>query len=411
MIMHGMPVPIVFAVILGSLAVLAGPASAQPVQGDLVVTSDHKGSWSGAGIFYVTWPSTTLKTLRSSLTTNAVEIDHSNTGVMVIGTNTGTIYKVNSQGEPTTLTTYAHAGGVGMELDQDRTYMVVNFTDSRMYRLTTAGGVSTFLSFTATHGQPNAICRDNNSGDWIVGTSKGLLLRVDRKTAYISTIRSGLGAVYDVEFMDQTGEFAVIQNTGLSIIRSTGSIRYSCRISYANAVTVNNRTGAIFVATYLNRQIVELTPSASIVRTRAYNTPSNLQFTGIDIWADRTVHAFTSGERGARVDVILRFPASPDKPYAVALSMKQRPGIAFGAKNVLNLTLDPVFLLTAAGGLPYWTTGFSGTTYSGSGLAFAGFTIPWGLPAGSCIYVGAAAINSSAPNNLDVGNVVAIQVS
>jgi hypothetical protein len=403
-------VVVTVVVLTGFVSILAGHAPAQPTQGDLVVTSDHKGSFTGAGVFYVTWPSSTLRTLHGGLTVNAVKTAYGNARAMVIGTNTGTLYYVDAAGAYTTITSKLPAGGAGVELDQDAYSMVINFDDSRMYRVTQSGGVSTFLTFTATHGRPNAICRDGDSGDWVVGTSNGLLLKVDRVTAAISTMASGLGAIYDAEFMDQTGEFAVIREAGLAIVRRSGSVHYSRSISYANAVAVDHKSGRIYVATYLNHQILELTSTATIVRNRIYSTPVDLQFTGIDVWDDQNVSTIAHGDRGSKVTIVLRFETSRGRPYAVALSLAQRPGIAFSAGNVLNMRLDTLFLLTAGGALPYWTSGFAGTINTSNGLGYAYFTIPWNLSPGSCLYAGAAAVNPSAPNNLDVGNVMAIQV-
>ena len=153
-----------------------------------------------------------------------------------------------------------------------------------------------------------------------------------------------------------------------------------------------------------------MTSSLSIVRSYAYNTPSHLQFTGIDVWDDQNVSTIASGEHGSKATVVIRFSSSRNKPYLVALSLSQRPGIAFSSSNVLNMNLDNLFLLTAGGNLPYWTYRFAGTTSSTSGLAYAYFTIPWHLSPGTCLYVGAAAINAAAPDNLDVSNVVPIQI-
>ena len=406
-----MNIAILVLVLLVSLVATANQTQAQPVQGDLVVTSDHKSSWTGAGIFYVSWPSSTIKTVYSGLTANAVKTAYGNTGAMVLGTNSGALYKVDASGAYTTFATTLPAGGVGIELDQDTTYMIINFDDYRMYRVNQSGNVSTFRTLSSSYGHPNAICRDGDTGDWVVGTSSGLLLLVDRHTAAISTLATGLGAIYDVEFMDQTGEFAVVRETGLAVVRRTGSVRYIRSIPYGNAVAVNHKSGRIFVATYLNHQIVELTSSLSIVRSYAYNTPSGLQFTGIDVWDDQNVSTISSGEHGSKATVTLHFPTSRGKPYAVALSLGQRPGIAFGSGNVLNMTLDNLFLITAGGNLPYWTYNFAGTTSSSSGMAFAYFTVPWHMSPGTCIYVGAAAVNPAAPGYLDVGNVVPIQLN
>jgi len=220
-----------------------------------------------------------------------------------------------------------------------------------------------------------------------------------------------------VAYMPQTGEFAVARSRyvippfpgktiqELAIIDSAGSVNHTREIKDASAVAVNHKTGRIYVATS-SGSVVELSSSAKILASRSYGSHD---FTGIDIWDDQNVSLETTGERGALVEIELKFFESQAMPYAAALSLGERPGLAFGPGNVLNLTPDPLFFLTAAGALPFWTTGFAGTTDS-TGGAEAEFYIPWGLPVGTCMYVGAAAVNAAFPDNLDVGNVECIQV-
>ena len=81
---------------------------------------------------------------------------------------------------------------------------------------------------------------------------------------------------------------------------------------------------------------------------------------------------------------------------------------AFWGLQMLNLEMDEIFYLTAGGVLPYWTSGFIGTT-DAKGNATAGFCTPW-LGVGAQVYVGAIAFNSQVPGGCDVGNMEVIKV-
>ena len=219
--------------------VLAGSVSAQPVQGDLVLTSQG----SAAGVYFLSGTSMVLRTLLPNFVTSGVKTTHNNGSVHVIGGNTGNIYKLDARGSLYTITTSTPQGGAAMELDQDGSYMVVNSFNRILYRLQ-GNSPFVYLTLTSSHGSPNAICRDGNTGDWIIGTTmNGRLYRVNRETREITTLYSGsaMSSIFGVAFMPQTGEFAVVRSRmgyttlfeELAIIRSSGSVHYTRQIENA----------------------------------------------------------------------------------------------------------------------------------------------------------------------------------
>ena len=405
---------------LVTVAVLAASATSQPVQQDLVLTSDS----NPAGVYYTSYgPWSPLRTLDSSLITSGVKMACKNYYLYVIGGNTGNIYQLTSLGARRTVTSATPPGGAALALDQDCSYMVACPNDGRLYRVKSST-VTTFATIPSSRGRPNAICRHGYTGDWLVGmTATGDICRIDRVTGKeLGRFHSGnsVSSILGLADMPRYNQVVAVRSRivtppypgktiqELVLMSSYGSITDTLEIKDASAVAVNHKTGSIFVATS-SGSVVEVRDrfeKLEVVESLTYGTHG---FTGIDIWGDQNVSPNTSGERGAQVTVYVRFFRSQKMPYVVALSLGQSRGIRFNCGNILNLDPDPVFYLTAGGALPYFTSGFAGTT-SVSGLAHAYFTIPWSIPVGTCMYVGAVAVNPAFRDGLDVGNSECIQV-
>jgi len=84
------------------------------------------------------------------------------------------------------------------------------------------------------------------------------------------------------------------------------------------------------------------------------------------------------------------------------MSLSLRPGIALGDGRVLNLAVDPLFVLSL-GGIPGLTTGFSGAL-DATGAAAGTIALPPGFPPGVRVHVSAVAVNQALPAGLDMGN-------
>jgi hypothetical protein len=298
-------------------------------------------------------------------------------------------------------------GTVALALDQDGSCMVVNYRTALLERIT-GSSAATWLALSAsTHGRPNAICRDGNTGDWIVGTikdgSNGYLLRINRSTKSISTLRN-LGPVYGVDWIPQTGEFVAARAVGstqyLTWVSSTGSIRRSIKLPAPNCVTVCQKTGRVFTATSRGR-VYGYTYAGASLGYRYYGV--NRTFTGIDCYQDENVTT-TTYTTSKTVRVHLRFWDSPGRQYFVALSLSPRNGIRLSTDNWINVRPDTLFFMTVGGGLHYFTSRFVGTL-SSSGYGYAYFVMPY---TGTPIYVTAVAVNPTKPDGLDVGNTAVV---
>jgi len=395
--------------ILMAAASLCSSGAAQPVQGDLVLSKFEYLSTT-TDIYTVTWPAPTLKTLYTRTW---------KPGPLLTAYGNRFVYyahldKVSSLGISTKVTSISDNVS-DYELDQDGTLMACDLDHKKPCLLRISGTmVATFCTLSTVHRFLHPICRDGDTGNWVVGTGNGGLLRVDRVTGDVTTIHSRPGVgISGVDFLPRTGDFAVIRDgypsKEIAVIDRTGTVLHSLTGLSLGCLTVNHRTGRIFAAGL--KTVHEFSSDLNIVNTRTYPIGGSLaQFYYLDIWDDRNVSVTASGEPATRAQVDLCFFQSRSQPYVVALSLSQRPGIAFGPDNVLNLAPDLLFLITAGGALPWWTEGFAGTLSSDQGTAIASFTIPIGLPPGTCIHVGAVAVNPAFPDGLDVGNVACVQV-
>lgn len=379
----------------------ADTAPAQPEAGDLVFT--QYGTTPG-GVFYATWPGP-MKTLCTGVELNAVKISGDNLSACVSGATDGRLYRVTASGGRTTLVSgLPKPSGQGIALDQDGSLLV---TSGSTYQLLRVNGTkaTVWTTLSSNYGVPNAICRDGNTGDFIVATwgaeSWGYLLRVDRATGAYMVLAKINGGIYGVDWIAQTGEYVVAYHGATTKgytawYSSSGTLRYQVATPYVYCVNVDNPSGRVFVGTSQGT-ILEYSYAGSFRTSRSYG--SGIAISGIDVWQDQAVTACTEANHVVRLG--LEFPRSPGKSYYVALSMSPHAGIRLGQGQWINIQPDALFFLTFLGQAPYFTYQFVGTlSASGSGVAI--FKMPV-LPAR--IYATAVAINPALPNNLDIGNV------
>lgn len=412
------------------LCLLAGLIQAQyPAPGDLVLSSDK-------GIHYISWPSGALKLVNQNFTSmsTGVRMSHGNKSVYFIAPISpiaSGLCEMFPSGIKKVLRTKTY--GSFIDLDQDRSHMIAN--NGALLRYDKNGGYSLFTTV------PNmsAFCRDGDTGDFVIGTkttgslTKSVLYGISREDGSFTKQFADFGQyteVCDVACIPNSdvnkgdGEFAVLvaststpKLSSLVLARRNGTFAKSIRIENASRLTVNQKTGDVFVATH-DGFIFQYQKNGDFVTFRTFTT---YDFTGIDIWFDQAVSVETDGLWGHTCDVTLAFPKSPNCTYYVALSMNIRPGITFPVGNeTLNLSVDNLFMLTCwampNGGLPYFTWDFFGKL-DGLGSPVSTnpgpkFQIPY-PPKGigdPTIFVSAVAVNASCPNGLDLGNTEVIKI-
>lgn len=384
-----------------AMVITAGTAAAQPKQGDVVFTV-YGGSTPGM-YYYSGWPGS-LRTIRAGITLAAVKMSFGNYFGIASGGSSGNIYSFNDTGAYTTLTTLTPRGD-GIALDQDGAYMVASGADNKLYRVIGTSATA-WVTLPTTYGFPNCICRDGNTGDWIVGTygaaSAGYLLRVNRLTKAVSVFSTLTGAgIYGVDWVPQTGEYVAARVSGsryyMTWVTSSGSMRlnYGSANSF-NCVTVDQKNARVFGGC-ANGLIYEWTHTGSYRRSIATGMGN---ISGIDIWQDQNVTVQTLTNRLARVQ--LKFWDSPGRSYYVGLATHSVPGINLGAPGWVNLKPDPLLFLTVGGGAVNFTYRFTGVLSSSGYATSIYFVLPY-TPVR--VYVSAVAVNPSKPGGLDVGNV------
>ena len=384
-----------------AIVAAAGSSSAQPKQGDLVMC--ELGFTAGGGLFYKTWPSGAVGTFGPKLTMATVKVKHGNSYVLASGGSSGNIYRFDKNGVQftlTTLTTRCDAIGVDQEYDA---HILADYGGNQLWRLS-GSSATMWATLPTTYGPCNALCRDGNTGDWIVGTFNGTssrLLRVSRTTKSVSAWTTLTTGIYGVDWIPQTGEFVVAMSGRVSFVRSNGSIRSTTSVASAvfNSVTVDHKTGRVFAGTN-NGYVYEWTHTGSYVRRVLVRSGANIS--GIDIWDDQNLSIALYGSGSSTyARAQLKFADSPSRSYYVALSTAPYPGINLGASGWVNLKPDSLFFVTVGGGLPYFTSGFSGILGS-TGTAYA----RWGMPYTPVrVYVTAVAVNPAKPGGIDMGNV------
>ena len=398
--------PMLLLVAVPLCVATVGPATAQPTQGDIMFCD--AGSTVG-GMFFTPWPGS-MTTLHPGISLNAIQMSHANDCIYAADFNEGNIYRFTRTGACTTVTTVlpkgAGSSGQGMALDQDGAIMVLSGTDNSIYRVTSSSAA--VWTTVSTTGQINAICRDGNTGDFIVGTWGeawwGDLLRVDRASGACTTIAKLSGGIFGVGWIAQTGEYVVVYSSStnksyMSWYTSSGSLRLTKSVPDGYSMNVDNTTGRIFVGTK-NGQIYQFTYTGDLGYGKAYG--AGISISGIDVWQDQTVS--TTMESNHTVRLNLSFPQSPNSTYYAALSTAPNPGVPLGTDRWINIRIDPLFYLTFLGGAPYFTHRFVGSLDS-SGAASAYFKMPY-TPA--LIYATAVAVNTSLPNAIDVGNTAVV---
>ncbi len=386
---------------LAAVALLAAAGlPAQTVRdGDLVLASN--GSTRGA--LYVDPASSVLRTLDATRSYAGLHMSWGNDAAWVLSGSR--VLFVNPAGKVTTVVNFVTGSLGAIAADQDARFWITNQSTGHVYRL--FGSTATTI---ATLPSPSAICRDGDTGHFVVGSTQGALYRVNRETYAVTTLAQGLGSISGVAYVPSAGGRFVVSRLAsggaVAIVDRTGAVSATANLADANCVTFDERRNRIFAggtgASAGN--VFELTVQGAVVRTLSVG--AGVSISGIDVWGDRDVSLTGTGVQGSRATAYLAFPDSPNRAYCVALSLANRPAIRVAGQHQ-HIAPDAVFFLTACGGLPLWTTGFTGTLDSG-GIANARFVLPY-VP-GLRLYVGASAVNPGKPGGLDVGNTEVVLV-
>lgn len=369
--------------------------------GDVILTASNDG---GGGAYSINPATGSQTTLRAGFRMRGATMAHGNQHLITIGALSGDVYRFLRSGTYTTLTTLSDGLATAVELDQDASLLLCQSWERRLLRIHNNGALATLTEFAASLGAPSSICRDQDTGHFVVGFSSGRLIRVHRVTGSQTTVASGLTAVEGVAYSPINGYFIAACQGGLKFVRRNGTVSHTVPLTDLGAVAIDPRNSKIYAVQRSGGKLYHVSAFGFLVKTQ--NVPLRT-YHGLTVWGSRIVSVNTTGG-GASTTVSLRFLRSRRNTYCAALSLGNRVGIGVGTVGTINLAADPLFFLTACGGYPAATNGFSGRTRLG-GIAGASFQLP-ALPSGTVIYVGAVAVNGTLPGGLDFMNSEAVRI-
>jgi hypothetical protein len=165
---------------------------------------------------------------------------------------------------------------------------------------------------------------------------------------------------------------------------------------------IGTSRGLIFTAGHCAGygHVVEFAPDGT--KVNHYGPFALLSFKTVEVHGSRQVTGAGPALPGTAYLVHFRFPDMGGASYRAALSMAQRPGIAFGS-YMLNLRQDDLFLASVQGAL---VQGFVGTL-DPAGSATGSISIPSGAPRGFTFFCSAVAVQGG---RFRLGNTIGITV-
>jgi len=411
------------------LTLLSCTIHAQIAPGDLVLSSQQ-------GIFFWDWTQASprfLKTMNCSAITNYP----GNWVACVLETATGKMYELSRTGGLKYFRTIP-VGGQDFALDQERSLLVANPSTGVIYRTKDKESLKTF----ATIKRPNCICRNLDTGNFLVGTGlvtssvdRARIIELNREDGSTFRVLKDLGPYaqfLDIAFLPRTGNLLVSYHLSdlygapdkvyVAVMDQNGSIVSSINMGKYNlaplvSIAVDQARDKAYMTmahpNYNSTTITEFTDSGQKVQSK---TASNITATGIEIWGDQYVTADTEGKHGAWAYVYLRFPQKEmsGASYYAAIATYPRSsnpnsGLVFDGQRVNLRTDDWLFFYSLMNiEQPYmlegWMKNFKGLLDS-QGAALAHFSVPY-LSPGYVVCVSAVAIKGS----IVVGNTACIKV-
>lgn len=326
---------------------------------------------------------------------------------LIVGTSR--FSRVNVAGVETRLTSLSGVTNA-IALDQNGQWVIATGAGTiyRTSQLVNNGPLTTVA--TGLNGA-NAITVDQDTGDVIVGRfligSGGLLHRIDRRTGRVTTMATLPSSILAIDHDQRTGNFVVASANDFHLVDGNGSIIR--KIGYGgNAVFVDDVTGHIHLAK--GTSITEFDENLQIAKTvSAPALGSNIN--GLTLWGTRKLYPASTNTdkpgtywRGGGV-----FPDSKNASYFCAIGISgMRGGIDIGAGRI-NITPDPLMILTATQTVPFFTKRFSGIT-SSSGFFTAEFVLPPISPSAIPVTFAAVAVNPNKPGGLDLAASLTVKI-
>ena len=365
----------------------------------------QSGASFSPGLNWIDTGTGTLGTLTNMpFALSAAIMAENNTDFLVLQTHIqDLLLKVTPSGVVTTIGDMGSAGSpTGLDLDQDGTYLVSS-TDNRLRRITPGGQVTTIATLPVTiYDRTNDVAYDPDTGNYIVGISgNGGLYEIDATTGLIRhTISMGVGSFYDVDPEPRTGNLVVITSSSpeVRVYDRQGTVIRSWSYPYLTSIKVNDQTGHYHCTGF--GHVVEFAPNGT--KVNHYGPFAALSFKEVEVYGSRQVTGVGPALPSTAYFVTFRFSGMGGASYRPALSMAQRPGIAFGS-HILNLRQDGLLFASLQGAL---VQGFVGIL-DPAGSATGTISIPPNTPRGLTFFCSAVAVQGG---RVQLGNTIGITV-
>lgn len=404
----------------------SAPIGAQPVDGDLIITTTLN---LGPGRFFKqigildlrTGTNTTLvQTPGDSLTNvfGAVRMATDNQSVMVMGETSKQkrFLNLSPQGRLTTVATMpsqARGPSLGdLRLDHDNRWIFMGIDDTSLLSLDdSTGAISTLFNAGPLPGSiyfsDFEIWREPGQSPYVLVNPQSFssppgprLFGADRN-GIVTTLVGGPGTtlvgMHQVS-RDGDGTLLAVSNEFFSstLVRISTGLAVTTLRSFPQVVSglrVDQDGTLLVYETPRNgpHAIERLSPAGIVLKT--YPLPANVGLIyDFEIYGSRRLRVSGRGTPGATVNIVLQSlrPGDGGRSYHFAASLGRHPGHQFPAGR-LNLAADSLFFLTAANAVPAVFVNFAGQT-SATGQATASIRVPANLPSGSNIPIFVAGI-------------------
>ncbi len=392
-----------FLACMALLVLVSGMLPAQIKVGDLVMSD----MGSNKNVTYLDRTTGTLKTLGTFApgTPHWVAMAMNNLDILTFTSwATPSVWMLKPSGIPMLSATYT--GGVPTGADLNETGDWLFSADDNMVRKMAMMGKAISVYTPTTPATPTNICRNHDTGNFILGISgAGTLLEIDDGGTIVNTVASGLGMITCLEPEPATGNIVVGTATAphVRIITPTGTTATSWSFAPINGCKVDDSTGNIYAAG--GDTVIEYSSTGTALNT--WGPFTGYSFSSVEKYASRNVHSMgmMKPKPGSMFMVKFSFPDMPNESYHAALAFSQRPGFLVGTGGKLNLALDGLFFASMSG---LFVSNFSGTL-SSTGTAQGQVMIPSFLPKGVTFFCAGVAYNGLS-GKIVPGNTIGITV-
>lgn len=286
----------------------------------------------------------------------------------------------------------------GLALDEDGSYLVAG-TGNQLLRVNGASVTTLSLPINAT-----LVSIDPGTGDYWLAPFAGAAIRVDRRTAAVTSIVTGFqSSLFGLEYHGRADAMVLASQIRPGLLVVDRSARLRSTLSFGGTLfglAIDPDDGHMLVLE--NFDLAELSDNGTKLRSNPLNMPNP---SAITLYGSRPISGFGVARPGGRYDLRVSYPNAIGRSYAIVLSLAGTgPGIRLPGGRFVGLTPDALFFHTASiGDLPGVTTGLRGVLGAAGG-AQATVRIPTAAPPGTRVFATVVLVDPTAPTGIRTGN-------